>query len=81
MFSVEYDLKPPPFSAMNLAALLAPAIIEGSSTAIGIYIYFPLIRKLSPSPNGIEIFPMQFSTIRSALCKGKPPSSKFWTFI
>jgi hypothetical protein len=35
----------PPFSAMNLAALLAAATIDGSSTAIGILYFLPFIRK------------------------------------
>ena len=35
----------PPFSEMNLAALLAAATIEGSSTDMGILYFFPLIKK------------------------------------
>ena len=45
MEGVEEVRKPEPFSEMNFALELAAAMMEGSSTHIGIVKYLPFMRK------------------------------------
>lgn len=66
-------LKPVPDELISLAILEQAAITDGSSIAIGTEYILPLILKLSPSPRGIETIPIQFSIIKSAQPKDKPP--------
>ena len=72
---------------MNLAAELAAAITDGSSMDIGMLICRPFILKNKlklnyyPKPKGKDIFPIQFSTMRLAWDRVRPPDSKFSTFI
>jgi len=57
--------KPPPPRAMR-APLLAAAITEGSSVAIGMRTSWPSITKLVAMPKGTWNIPITFSTIFSA---------------
>jgi len=66
-------LKPVPEELINLAILEQAAITLGSSIAIGTEYVFPLILKFSPRPRGIDIIPMQFSIIKSAVLIDNPP--------
>ena len=62
-----------PEELINLAILEHAAITLGSSIAIGTEYDFPLILKLSPRPRGIDIIPIQFSIIKSAVLIDRPP--------
>jgi hypothetical protein len=53
----------PPFILAILAALLAAAITDGSSIAIGTKSSLPFITKLVAIPIGIDMTPIAFSTI------------------
>ena len=59
----------PPFIFAILAALLAAAMTDGSSIAIGIMHSLPLITKLVAIPIGTDIMPIAFSTILFASSK------------
>lgn len=62
-----------PEELINLAILEQAAITLGSSIAIGTEYDFPFILKLRPRPRGIEMMPMQFSIIKSAVFMDSPP--------
>ena len=61
----------PFFKLAILAALLAAAITDGSSIAIGIKYFLPFILKLVAIPNGIGIKPIAFSIILLTLLNPK----------
>ncbi|VVB72294.1 Uncharacterised protein [uncultured archaeon] len=60
------EVKKPPASRAILAPLLAAAITDGSSVAMGISTSRPSITKLVAMPSGTWNMPITFSTILSA---------------